>query len=156
MLRLMALGVAIAIMQSGAPSALPADFGLRLEFGCAGSDIVDTFSQTYTRVTSRGEHTATVEISRQLKEELFKLVTDSRFFETASHVTGFGLCEPSTDYRLEVRRAGTTHVVTWGECHLPDLGDEARRMRALADKMLERFQAMPSVKQLRQQDLICL
>jgi hypothetical protein len=67
------------------------------------------------------------------------------------------LCEPSGDYRLEVKNNGKTHTVSWSDCGVTETdSDEARRMRALAADILKLFKAMNVVKRLRPSDIICM
>jgi hypothetical protein len=154
------LGIATTLLlQQPSINKAPRDFALRLELGCAGLDIVDTRAGTYVRTMSRGSQTARVGVPAALKDQLFTLVNDARFFETNSRVPGLGICEPSTHYRLQVTSGGKTHVVAWDDCHLgepPPGADDASRMRALAEAILKPFKAMGSVRRLRQSDMYCL
>ena len=169
MLKQLAFSVAIVVMlPAQAPTKAPRDFSLRLEFGCSGPDIVDTSAATYVREMSRGPQTAHVEVSAALKDQLFSLVNDARFFETSNRVTGLGICEPSTHYKLQVTSNGKTHIVSWDDCHIPTSPEykawlpsgpgtvDALRMRALSEEILKPFQAMGAVKRLRPSDMYCL
>lgn len=147
----------VLMLPAVAPSKAPKDFALRLEFGCAGRDIADTMAGTYVRTMGRGRQTAQIRVSAALKDHLFDLVNTARFYEAPARVTGLGLCEPSTHYRLQVRTNGRFHVVSWDDCHFGEPGPgEAQRMRALAEGILKPFQAMGSVKRLRPSDMFCL
>lgn len=157
MLRLISIIIVLLVTPSTIEGQAPSDFGLRLEFGCAAPDIVDTFKGTYERGMRKGRRTAKIRISSDLREHLHTLVNEAQFFETAEPVHGLSLCEPSTSYRLFVTSSGRTHVVSWDDCHLEmPTTEDGRRMRALAEGLLRPFRAMSVVKRLPASDLICL
>jgi hypothetical protein len=154
------LSVAIALLFQ-APTAVkaPKDFWLRLKFGCGdGTDTVDTAAGTYVRWGYGKPQVAHVWVSPKVKDQLFTLVFEARFFDTQTGVIGLGICEPSTNYRLEVMSNGKSHGVSWGDCHLPaaQAGQDGLRMRTLAEDILKPFQAMGAVKQLRPPNWTCL
>jgi len=157
MLRILLITAAVTILPAQPVNKAPKDFALRMAFGCAGTDVIDTRAGTYVRHMSlRRPQVADVFISSKLKDQLFTLVNDARFFETQSLV-GMAVCEPSTDYHLQVTSDGKTHSVRWADCHLPEMdGEDGKRMRTLTEEILKPFQKMGAVKQLRKQDLVCL
>jgi hypothetical protein len=152
----------LLILLSAADSAghaqAPADFGLRLEFGCAAPDVLDTFKGTYERKMSRGKRIAKVNISPNLKDQLFNLVSEARFFEIPENLGALELCEPQTAYRLYVKSDGRVHVVRWTDCHDGhDNGtDEGRRIVHLVEGILTPFRDMASVRRLPDTDLTCM
>ena len=153
----LALSTVLLAMSAAVQGQAPPDFGLRLTFGCAIPDVLDTFNGTYTRTMSKGGRTAKITISSGLKDQLFNLVNETRFFETPEHVSGLGLCEPTSAYLLHVKSGGRVHEVRWDDCHSgePDT-DEGRRMRALAEGVVAPSAAMRSVRRLPMSDLICM
>ena len=164
MARFIVLGVAILVIAQaqGTISKAPKDFWLRLEFGCAGTDVVDTAAATYVRNNSRPQ-IAHVRVSTALKDRLFTLLNDARFFEMPSRVASFGICEPNTRYTLQVGSNGRTHAVSWSECGMGPEKDaidpndnETYRVNALKNLILRPFQEMGAVKSLRRPDWLCL
>jgi hypothetical protein len=157
-LRVLILSVTLVMASPAAtPQAAPSDFALRLEFGCSGfTDVIDTSAGTYVRAMRRGQQTARIQVSDALKDRLLSSINEARFFESASRVADSYVCEPSTDYRLEVTSNGKTHAVSWSDCSLPETTEERRRIKALTTGILESFQTMSSVKRLRRSDIICL
>jgi len=158
-LRVLSLSVAVVFMfPAEAANKAPKDFWLRLEFGCAGTDILDTAAGTYSRgwgVEKR--QVADVWVSQKLKDQLFTHINEARFFELPASGIGLQICEPTTEYKLQVTSNGKAHRVKWGECGMPppetDTIDPeaspAHRVVALGRAILRPFLAMGSVKQLR-------
>jgi hypothetical protein len=159
---LSALVVGTAVVQT---RQVPADFAVRIEFGCNGFDVLDTAKGTYERQMSRPpRQVARIAINGELKERWFRLVNEARFFDISSKsLDGVGLCEPSTHMTMTVLRNGRRHTVRWEDCAYEGLPDEFRpnneeywRIQALSSEILKDVSAMPSVARLRPADLFCL
>jgi hypothetical protein len=137
---------------------VPADFAVRLEFGCANVDVLDTAKGTYERSMSREpKQIANVEVTQQLRERWFDLATETRFFAiTSDRLAGLGICEPSMRYEMTVSGGGKHHTVRWEDCWLEPTIDEHKRIMTLAGEILKDVNGMPAVKRLRPTDLICL
>jgi len=160
----LALGIAIVLMlATQTPPKAPKDFWLRLEFGCGGTDVINTAAGTYVRNNSRPQ-IAHVQVSTALKDRLFTLLNDARFFEMPNRVASLGICEPSTSYTLDVGSNGRTHVVRWSECGMDDMGksvidpndNDTYRVNALKNLIMQPFREMAAVKMLRRPDWVCL
>ena len=149
--------VMVLATQSGASGKAPRDFALRLEFGCAVPDVINTAAGTYEMARWSGpRQIARVYVSSRLKDELFNLITEQQFFSLGS-VQGLGICEPTTIYRLWVTSNGKSHLASWGDCGLEPTTDEGRRARALAEGIVRPFHAMGAVKHLLQSpQVLCL
>ena len=145
--------IMLALQTPVAPKA-PKDFALRLEYGCDGREIIDTAGSIYAVSYGQAYESVSVRVPAKLKDEMFRFLNDARFFEMGSRVRGLGVCEPTTAYRLQVRSNGKTHIVSWRECGVPkgDIdpnADEPYRVSALANAIIQPFDAMGSVKRLR-------
>ena len=105
-----AIVLTVAMMlavQTPAVLRAPKDFAPRLEFGCGDPHEINTMAGTYAMQTARGWQEARVYVSSKLKDQLFQLVTEERFF-SLERAIGLGICEPSTVYRLTVTSNGNS------------------------------------------------
>jgi len=137
---------------------VPADFAVRLEFGCANVDVLDTAKGTYERSMSREpKQIANVVVTQQLRERWFDLVNEAHFFViTSERLSGLGICEPSMRYEMTVSGGGKPHTVRWEDCWLEPTIDEHKRIMTLVGEILKNVNAMPAVERLRPTDLLCL
>ena len=148
----MLIGLAIVLAtQSGAPTKAPRDFALRLEFGCAVPDVINTTAGTYEMARWSGpRQIARVNVSSKLKDELFNLITEHQFFSLGPTVGDLGVCEPATRYNLWVTSNGKSHRVSWADCGMSPASEEGRRVRALGEGIVRPFHDMGAVKHLLQ------
>jgi len=148
----------VASTGSGQPRQAPSDFAVRIEFGCAGVDVLDSVKGTYEREMSRElRQVAKIAMNDELKDRWFHLVSEARFFDISSErLAGVAICEPSTRYTLTVSGDGRQHTVRWEDCSLEPTTAEHKRIQTLVSEMLAPVKAMPSVARLRPPDLICL
>ena len=150
----LALG-AWALQTPAAPKA-PKDFALRLEYGCSGREIIDTAAGTYAISYRHDFETVPVRVPAKLKDQFFGFLQEARFFEMSSRVSGLRVCEPSAEYRLQVRTNGETTIVSWSDCSsspkiesIDPKAAEPYRINALFNAIIKPFDEMASVKNLR-------
>lgn len=149
-------------LQTVAVTKAPKDFALRLEYGCAGREIIDTAGSIYAISYGRDYESVSVRVPGKFKDEIFRLLNEARFFEMGPRVSALGICEPSTNYRLQVRANGKTHIVSWAQCEagvesLDPNADVADRVSALANAIVKPFNRMREVKSLRKRAMwVCL
>jgi hypothetical protein len=137
------------------PATVPDDFALRFEFGCGDRDTIDTFAGTYSR-TYQSQSTR-IDVSPELKRELFAAVNEARFFDMPGRVTTGAVCEPTIDSYLQVRANGLTHSTTWNNCYLgPDPPELVARLDRLGSAIYAPFQQLKSVRRLRHVNYLCL
>jgi hypothetical protein len=126
---IIALLAAFGCAARTATSAVPGDFGLRLEFGACTTDVIDTFTSRYVRDvgTRAGKFETRVVISGRERAALFRSVKTADFFSYPSQFRPPSRpVEPSATYRFFVRASGVSHSVEWvdgGES--ADLGQTA-------------------------------
>jgi hypothetical protein len=157
MLKPLLLSAFVASTMVGQPRQAPSDFAVRLEFGCAGVDVLDSSKGTYEREMSReARQVAKIAISDALKTRWVRSVHEARFFEVSDRPAVGVICEPSMRYTLTVSAEGKQHTVRWDDCFLEPTTDEHKRVQALVSELLTPVKAMRSVARLRPPDLICL
>src|SRR5687768_2816217 len=99
MVKALLLLTVVASTMSGQPRPAPADFAVRLEFGCAGVDVLDSAKGTYEREMSREpRQVAKIAINDDLKRRWFHLVHEARFFDVRERLAVGAICEPSMRY----------------------------------------------------------
>lgn len=166
MLKALLLSALVASTIVAQPRQGPADFAVRIEFGCNGVDVLDTAKGRYERQMSRGpRQVAKIAINDETKQRWFRLVNDARFYDISSkRLDRVALCEPSTRNTMTVSSNGRRHTVRWESCgsddDLPEefrvTNAEYRRIEALVSEILKEVLAMPSVARLQESDLFCL
>jgi hypothetical protein len=133
------------------------DFAFRFQFGCDGTESLDTFRGSFTQDATQGPArsvTIPLSLSTEQMRAIFDTIQKIRFFDYPAVFMGLrpGAREaittsPSTRYRFEVRQAGRSHVVTWDDNTKPS-SNEADRLRQLF-QMIDGFvHAHPDVKRL--------
>ena len=141
----------------GGLHAQPNDFAFRFQFGCDGTEVLDTFSGSFTQNASLGSVksvTIPLSLSPEQMRAIFETIQKIRFFEYPEVFVGLRAdakemitTTPSPLYRFEVRQAGRSHVVSWDDNTTPS-SDEADRLRQLFQMIRGFIRAHPDTKRL--------
>ena len=136
------------------------DFAFRFQFGCDGTESLDTFRGSFTQDASQGpvrSVTIPLSLSAEQMRAIFDTIQKIRFFDYPAAFGGLrpGAREaittsPSERYRFEVRQAGRSHIVSWDDKTKPS-SDEADRLRQLFQMIGGFIHAHPDVKRLPRQ-----
>jgi hypothetical protein len=155
---LAAVAVLLALTQAPAGEP-PNDFAVHIVFGQCWNESVDTARRVFTRTIRPGvSRTARVELTPQHRRRLHALVVEADLFgypPTFEPVGGTTVeVLPHSDFRIEVRSNGRSHVIEWVD-HL-SLHPDANRLRAMLRSVRALFLELPAVQRLPPSQMFCL
>jgi len=145
-----------------APARPPKDFAVRLSFGCATMDVIDTFKHQYIREVGPQYWGASTwfSFSRKEKQEVYQLFVQIDFFEIPTDFRPAGAqgVEPSSRYELKVRSGGRQHQITWSDPgeELGSQAPEAVALRRLIYRVVRIAHRNALVERLPQSTLLCM
>ena len=146
-----------------ATAQTPADFALMFEYGMCGTDILDTFANTYTK-DMLVEPPVEVPLALSVAElqAIYNKMVEIDFYsypsdfqiaapndQIVAHVT------PAMSYRFTVRKGGQFKIVRWTD-DIPESADpKAEKLRELARFILQVVQSHVEALQLSTPSAVC-
>jgi hypothetical protein len=155
-------GCASPVMPA-ATAQIPADFAFVFEYGMCGTDILDTFENTYTK-DMLVEPSVEIPLALTIAEmqAIYKKMAEIDFY---SYPSDFQIAAPNDQivvrvtpamkYRFTVRNGGQFKVVQWTDDIVASADPEAENLRELARFIAQIVQSHVEVQKLSTPSAVC-
>lgn len=132
------------------------DFAFQFSYGACGTDILDTFTGTYTKdMLIAPSITIPLTLSRDEMSHIYSEMQRINLFSYPSTYMivpqpdqEVGLVSPPTSYSFVIRNAHVTHHVQWLDHIIEPTTPEAEQLRSLIHLIMTIIERQPAVQQL--------
>lgn len=124
----------------------PADFNFVFTYGVMNKNVLDTFSDTYTKdLVMDGLTTTGLTLDNSVKREIYARMKEIGLFDYAERVEGQNML-PESGYTFDIAYGGKRKKITWiGE--FAD-SDRDREFRALTRRIIDAIQSTEAYRAL--------
>ncbi|QJD83217.1 hypothetical protein [Cohnella herbarum] len=140
----------LIMLMGSSKSEYPKDFNFIFRYGVMTKNLVDTFSDKYTKdLVQDGVVTTGLTLSNDEKKRIYEYMKKIDFFHYPEEIEGMNLI-PSSGYILEIQYNGKVKVFKWtGEFNEDKKHQEFRGLTKLIIEILESkesYQSLPDSK----------